>query len=109
MGCKHNGILMIYYPNQKGTGVDYGNIEFKTSIHSQYDLYPKDEAAEYFLFHDIKNETFSLCDKQDIPVIKFHRKFSQLQVDRICIWKTKDEIQSYEKVEIIKNEFDSRK
>ncbi len=111
MGRKHNGILMIYFPNQKGVGVDYGNIEFKESTNddSMYDLYPKDEKAEYFLFVDYVDKLpFRFVDKQDIPVIKTHRKYTTFKIDQICKWRTDDELLMYDRVQAVKAEFDNR-
>ena len=111
MGQKHSPMLMLMFPNQKGTGVDYGNVEFKESTNndSMYDLYPKDEKAEYFLFYDFVGDIFRLCDKQDLPVIKKHRKFTSMQINRICIWNKTDVVEVKEIIDNMKKEFDERK
>ena len=111
MGKKHSQLSMLMFPNQKGTGVDYGNIEFKESTknHQCYDLYPKDEKTEYFLFTDFLDYTFRLVDKQDIPVIKNHRKITTMQIDRICIWNKTNVVEVKEIIDDMKKEFDERK
>ena len=100
MGRKHEGLLMILFPNQEGTGIDLGNVELKetTTGKEMFSLMPKDMQAEYFLFYSNLQERFWFVDSQDIPAINKRRSFRVAQIERVVLWTTKDVVEVIERL-----------
>lgn len=101
MGRHQSDYIRALFPNEVAIGVDLGNIEIKESRNGfhQFTVLPKDMFAEFFLFYDWQFEEFYFCDVQDLPEVKKKRSFTTIQVEKFCLWKTKDEIELLTNVE----------
>lgn len=104
MGRYHSTLLQTLFPNQRGTGIDLGNIEIKesTSKYNRIELKKEDYNAEYILAYNHQNEIFLLVDTNDIPrPIKTRFKMKSISwnwLEKYALFSTQDEIEMLEQI-----------
>lgn len=112
MGQRHSDLMQLYFPNQKTTGIDLGNIEIKeckNAVH-KYTISKKDLDAEFLLFYDWLDDEYLFVNSTDMPQIKrkkreinieCKRAISTAQVRTIAYFTTKDQNEFMNEMEAI--------
>jgi hypothetical protein len=67
--------MQLYFPNQKPTGIDLGNVEIKecNNPSHMFTIGLKDLKAEFILFYDWIDDIYFFVNTLDMPKIKTKR------------------------------------
>ena len=108
MGRGHSDLMFIYFPKQKKTGIDLGNVEIKELIKNalrKFTIGKKDLAADFILFYDHIQMEYFFVNTIEMPKIKAEkRSISIKQVQKIAYLQTKDEDEFFHEMESIIND-----
>lgn len=102
MGQRHSELMIGYFPKQRATGIDLGNVEIKeckNTVH-KYTISKKDLKAEFLLFYDWLDDEYFFVNTVEMPDIKrkkretnpgCKRSIDTRQVRKIAYLATKDQ------------------